>query len=75
VPIERLAVTVWRLRDPGGRPATCIVAGRGERWDVLVRRGRELLIAERHFTDDAALGRANEIWQTYRELGWTEPRH
>ena len=71
----RVAVTVWRLRDPGGHPATCTVAGRNHRWDVLVRRGGALLIAERYPTDDEALGRVNEIWQTYRELGWTEPRH
>jgi hypothetical protein len=34
-----------------------------------------MLIAERHSSDDSALARANEIWQTYRELGWTEPTH
>jgi len=44
--------------------------------DGKVRGGtREMLIAERHSTDDSALARANEIWQTYRELGWTEPTH
>ena len=70
-----LSVTVWRLRDPGGRPATCVLAERDQRWHLMVRRGRELLIAERHQSDDDALARANEIWQTYRELGWTEPTH
>ena len=70
-----LAVTVWRLSDPVGRAASCVVAEREERWDLLVRRGRELLIAEQHSSDDAALLRANEIWQAYRELGWTEVRH
>ena len=70
-----LAVTVWRLRDPSGRHAACIVAERDQRWQLVVQRGREMLIAERHSTDDSALARANEIWQTYRELGWTEPTH
>jgi hypothetical protein len=70
-----LAVTVWRLRDPSGRQAACIVAERDQRWQLVVQRGREMLIAERHSTDDSALARANEIWQTYRELGWTEPTH
>lgn len=70
-----LAVTVWRLRDPSGRQAACVVAERDHRWQLVVQRGREMLIAERHPTDDAALARANEIWQTYRELGWTEPTH
>jgi hypothetical protein len=70
-----LAVTVWRLRDPSGRQAACVVAERDQRWQLIVQRGREMLIAERHSTDDAALARANEIWQTYRELGWTEPTH
>jgi len=70
-----LAVTVWRLRDPSGRHAACVVAERDQRWQLMVQRGREMLIAERHSTDDSALARANEIWQTYRELGWTEPTH
>jgi len=70
-----LAVTVWRLRDPSGRQAACVVAERDQRWQLIVQRGREMLIAERHSTDDAALARANEIWQTYREMGWTEPTH
>ena len=42
---------------------------------LLVQRGREMIIAEHYSTDDSALARANEIWQTYRELGWTEPMH
>ena len=70
-----LAVTVWRLRDPSGRSTSCVLAERDQRWQLVVQRGREMLIAERHATDDAALERANEIWQTYRELGWTEPTH
>jgi len=73
--VVSLAVTVWRLRDPSGRPAACVVAERDQRWQLVVQRGREMLIAEHHSTDDAALARANEIWQTYRELGWTEPTH
>ena len=73
--VVSLAVTVWRLRDPSGRQAACVVAERDRRWQLVVQRGREMLIAERHATDDAALARANEIWQTYRELGWTEPTH
>jgi hypothetical protein len=52
-----------------------VLAERDQRWQLVVQRGREMLIAERHATDDAALERANEIWQTYRELGWTEPTH
>lgn len=52
-----------------------MVAERDQRWQLVVQRGREMLIAERHSTDDSALARANEIWQTYRELGWTEPTH
>src|SRR5438105_4796231 len=70
-----LAVTVWRLRDPAGRQAACVVSERDQRWQLVVQRGREMLIAKRHSTDDSALARANEIWQTYRELGWTEPMH
>lgn len=70
-----LAVTVWRLRDPAGRSAACVVAERDQRWQLVVQRGREMLIAERHTTDDAALDRANEIWQVFREQGWTEPVH
>ena len=70
-----LAVTVWRLRDPSGRQAACVVAERDHRWQLVVQRGREMLIAERHPSDDSALARASEIWQTYRELGWTEPTH
>ena len=70
-----LAVTVWRLRDPAGRHAACVLAERDQRWQLVVQRGREMLIAERHSSDDSALARANEIWQTFRELGWTEPTH
>lgn len=74
-PLVSLAVTVWRLRDPSGRHAACVLAERDQRWQLVVQRGREMLIAERHSSDDSALARANEIWQTFRELGWTEPTH
>jgi DNA polymerase IIIc chi subunit len=70
-----LSVTVWRLRDPSGHETSCVVSERDQRWQLVVQRGRDMLIAERHPSDDSALARANEIWQTYRELGWTEPRH
>ena len=70
-----LTVTVWRLSDPVGQPAYCVISERDGRWHVIVRHGRQIMIAERCPTDDAAFDRANEVWQAMVEQGWTEPRH
>ena len=70
-----LAVTAWRLNKPGGQRAQCIVSERDGRWHLIVQEGRSITLAERCPSDDAALERANEIWQVLIENGWTEPRH
>ena len=70
-----LSVTAWRLADGAGVPANCVISERDGRWHLIVRRGGDVVFSERCGTDDAALLRANEIWQVLREQGWTEPRH
>ena len=70
-----LSVIAWRLADTLGRPAQCIISERDGRWHLIVRHGSKIMIAERCATDDAALKRANEIWQVMVEQGWSEPRH
>jgi hypothetical protein len=70
-----LTVTAWRLSDRLGNPAQCVISERDGRWHLVVQHGRSVMIAERCSTDDAALERANEIWQVLVEQGWTEPRH
>jgi hypothetical protein len=69
-----LTVTAWRLADPIGLQAQCVVSERDGRWHLVVKRGRDVMLAERCASDDAALERANEIWQVLVEQGWTEPR-
>lgn len=66
--------TVWRLTDPAGRRALCTLSERDGRWHLVVHHDRSIMLAERCRTDDAALRRANEIWQVMIEQGWTEPR-
>ena len=69
------SVTAWRLADPTGRPAQCVISERDGRWLLIVRQGSTIVIAERCRNDDAAFDRANEIWYAMVEQGWTEPRH
>jgi hypothetical protein len=52
-----------------------VISERDGRWHVVVQHGRRILLAERCPTDDAALDRANEVWQALVEQGWTEPSH
>jgi len=68
-------LTIWRLVDGAGLQTSCVLTERDQRWQLVIHRGREVLLAERHSTDGAALARANQIWEVYRELGWTEPFH
>ena len=68
-------VTVWRLQDQSGKPASCTVSERDGRWQLIVHRGREMMLAEQCQTDEAALSRANEVWQALLEAGWTEKVH
>jgi hypothetical protein len=71
-----LSVTAWRLADPSGRRADCTIKKvEGPAWEVAVRHGRELVIAERCPSDDAAFERSTEIWSVLLDQGWTEPRH
>ena len=70
-----LVLTAWRLTDPLGRPAQCVISERDGRWHLVVREGESIVFAERCQTDDAALNRANEIWTVMKEQGWTEPSH
>jgi hypothetical protein len=73
--VGSLTITAWRLADPVGTPAYCVINERDGRWHIVVQHGRHVMMAERCPTDDAALSRANEIWQVLVEQGWTEPRH
>jgi hypothetical protein len=66
--------TVWRLQDPQHQTVQCTISDRGGRWQLVVRRGTRLFLAERWPSDDAALDRAHEIWMVLIEQGWTEPR-
>jgi hypothetical protein len=70
-----MTITVWRLRDQAGWPGHCVVSERDGRWRLVVQRGREVVLAERCASDDAALARSTEIWQVLTEQGWTEPSH
>jgi hypothetical protein len=70
-----LAVTAWRLTDGAGRQARCIVSERDGRWHLLIQEDRDITVAERCPSDDAALARATEIWRTLVAQGWTEPEH
>ena len=70
-----LSVTAWRLTDRSGTPTNCVISERDGRWHLIVRRGSDVVFSERCGTDDAALGRANEIWRVLRDQGWTEPMH
>jgi DNA polymerase IIIc chi subunit len=66
---------VWRLSDTAGQPAQCVISERDGRWHLLVRHGTAIVVAERCRTDDAALDRADAIWQALVAQGWTEPKH
>jgi hypothetical protein len=68
-----LAIIAWRLCNASGQPAQCIVNERDRRWQVIVREGPRIVLAERCESDDVAFERANEIWRTMVEQGWTEP--
>lgn len=70
-----LTITAWRLADGAGTTAQCLISERDGRWHLVVQQGRHVMMAERCRSDDAALERANEIWQALTEQGWTEPRH
>ena len=70
-----LSVTTWRLTRLGNEQAECRVTAREGYWDLEVREGRRITIAERCASDDAAMERATEIWRVLTEQGWTEPRH
>ena len=67
--------TAWRLTNPFGCPAQCVITERDGRWQLVVREGASIMFAERCHTDDDALNRAMEIWQVMKEQGWTEPSH
>jgi hypothetical protein len=70
-----LTVTAWRLWDPAGKPAQCVISERDGRWQLIVRHGSDIVLSERYSNDDAALTRANEVWSAMVEQGWVEPRH
>jgi hypothetical protein len=70
-----LRLTAWRLTDPAGCLAQCVISERDGRWHLIVRRGASIVIAERCQSEDIALDRANEVWTTMREQGWVEPSH
>jgi hypothetical protein len=70
-----VTMTVWRLRDQAGLPSECIVSERDGRWRLLVQRGREVIMAERCASDDAALARSTVIWEVLKAHGWREPTH
>jgi hypothetical protein len=70
-----LSVTAWRLIDPAGTLAQCLINERDGRWHLVVCRGHEVIFGERCATDEGALARANEIWSVLIEHGWTELRH
>ena len=70
-----LRVTAWRLSDPAGRPAQCVITERDGRWLLIVRHGTTIMLAERCRSDDAAFDRAHEIWRVMVEQGWVELKH
>ena len=70
-----LAVTAWRLKSADGQCAQCWITQRDDVWHLMVTEGKQITIAERCSSDDAALARANEIWPVLIEQGWGEPRH
>ena len=69
------AITAWRLVRSGGQPTHCIISQRDGQWLVMVRHGKEVTLWERCRSDDAALARAQQIWEVLVEHGWSEPRH
>ena len=68
---SRMLFTVWRLEDLQREPVQCTISERGGRWQLVVRRGAKLFLAERWPTDDLALARADEIWSVLVAQGWT----
>ena len=70
-----LGVTAWRLTSADGQRAQCVVTERDGRWHLIVTEGKQITMAERCASDDAALARANQIWEVLVEQGWSEPRH
>jgi hypothetical protein len=66
-----LTITAWRLADRNGHPASCLISERDRRWQVLVWHKTSIVYWERYDTDDAALDRADELWRTLLELGWS----
>ncbi len=70
-----MVLTAWRLAKAGRKCAQCIVSERDGRWRLMVQESGHVTFAERCASDDAALARANDIWQRLVEHGWTEPRH
>jgi hypothetical protein len=53
-------LTAWRLTDPMGRPAQCVISERDGRWHLVVREGESIVFAERCQMDNDALDRATD---------------
>ena len=58
-----LTFTAWRLTWPDGRPVRCLISERDGRWKVLIWEGVHIVVCERRDSDEAALARADELWQ------------
>jgi len=71
--LRSVTVTVWRLKDPSGVAARCLLEHlAADRWELRVQLGDELIRMEQHPTADAALNAANAMWLNYLLDGWLE---
>jgi hypothetical protein len=68
-----LTITAWRLADWNGHSASCLISERDRRWQMLVWHKTSIVYWEPYDTDDAALSRAEDLWRTLLELGWSCP--
>ena len=69
-----MTVTVWRLIDPSGIEARCVLENFGpDAWVLGVERAGELVSSDQYPTADVAFAKANAMWLERMLDGWTEP--
>lgn len=62
--------TAWKMADPAGRGATCLVSERGVRWQLVVWNGDAIVLWESHATGEEASRRAGELSAVHVRNGW-----
>jgi hypothetical protein len=66
---------LWNLRDGRGMHATCSLRPAGAAWIVVVENGGTSWVWEQHRLMRTALARAEQVYDVFAEMGFTEPVH